>query len=341
MHQANGKTILWKVRKIDPDLQLQLRHKFDLLGKDLGIRSKEDWYQITHKQICGKFARALLLNFDSLPAALKRVYPEHEWTERSFRASHGYWSVPKNQKECLDWIGTKLGIRELDDWYKVKSRDVMRHGGSSLLFHFGNSMCSMMSGVHPEVVWLPWRFSHVPRGYWESLENRRECLEWLGRRLGVKGMEDWYKFGHAEVVRCGGGGLLRHFGYCLGDVLSSVYPSHEWQPWKFMRAPEGTWMEPENRKRFVGWLGKELKVESLEEWYRISLSDVGRVAPVTPFLQHGFADVLMETYPDHSWDVSKLLERRGPIKSAQRHLAMMVSQIFDKCGKLRCDLVTL
>jgi hypothetical protein len=38
--------------------------------------------------------------------------------------------------------------------------------------------------VFSDYKWLPWKFSSVPNGIWESKENQREYLKWLELELG-------------------------------------------------------------------------------------------------------------------------------------------------------------
>lgn len=44
------------------------------------------------------------------------------------------------------------------------------------------------------------------------------------------------------------------------------------------------------------------------------------------------ARVILRVYPDHKWDITKLLRQAGPIKSAQRMLAVAVQQLFPGTG---------
>lgn len=39
----------------------------------------------------------------------------------------------------------------------------------------------------------PWLFKPLPEHCWHSMENQRKFTDWLGKRLGVKTFEDWYK----------------------------------------------------------------------------------------------------------------------------------------------------
>ena len=46
----------------------------------------------------------------------------------------------------------------------------------------------------------------------------------------------------------------------------------------------------------------------------------------------GFASLLMRVYPEHYWDVDKLLKQR-PIKSSQRMLYKILLELFPNEGR--------
>src|SRR5688500_10884750 len=47
----------------------------------------------------------------------------------------------------------------------------------------------------------PLQFSKVPRGYWMDEGNQRNHLNAIGRKVGVKEMDDWYNVPRDEVNR--------------------------------------------------------------------------------------------------------------------------------------------
>ena len=50
----------------------------------------------------------------------------------------------------------------------------------------------------------------------------------------------------------------------------SLYPEHNWLPWKFSQVTRGYWTKIENQRKYMEWLQKELKIENWEEWYQVS-----------------------------------------------------------------------
>ncbi len=58
---------------------------------------------------------------------------------------------------------------------------------------YNNSPSLLISTVYSEYKWLPWKFQHVPNGYWEDMKNQKKFMDWVGKQLNYKDMEDWYK----------------------------------------------------------------------------------------------------------------------------------------------------
>jgi hypothetical protein len=80
--------------------------------------------------------------------------------------------------------------------------------------------------THPEKINM---LGRVPKGFWKDERNCRNCFEWLGKQLGIRKQEDWYKKTSSEVAEKGGNGLLQYFGSSLSFALASSFPELTWQ----------------------------------------------------------------------------------------------------------------
>jgi hypothetical protein len=74
-----------------------------------------------------------------------------------------------------------------------------------------------------------------------------------------------------------------------------------------------------------------MKISSMEDWYRTSIKQIERLAPITLFENYSLAQLLTEAYPSYPWDLSKLF-KRGPNKSSQRMLYLTVKEIIPNTG---------
>lgn len=68
-------------------------------------------------------------------------------------------------------------------------------------------------------------------------------------------------------------------------AVMTVYPEHNWLPWKFKHLPgthhsvcnllvAGFFQEKENQQKFFEYLAQQLNVKKPEDWYEISSSNI-------------------------------------------------------------------
>lgn len=291
----------------------------------------DDWYSVTGESIIKNGGQTFLKRHGNSPSrALMNAYPDHHWIMWKFnRVPAKYWESKAHQKEFVEWLGKELNYKCLHDWYGVKMEDILSRGGSYLLSRYQNSPFRLLQGVYEDHEWNFWRFPHA-FNFWEQRENQLKFLEWLGDRLGVKGMEGWYGITTADVARIEESApFLSQFGNSIGKALLQLYPQHPWIPWKIHKVTQGFWKSVENQKKFVGWLEKELYVRQLDDWYRVSFKQINSVAPLTLLHRVGLDKLLMTVYQQHPWDAKRLNARLGRMKAAQRLLAALVQELFE------------
>jgi len=56
----------------------------------------------------------------------------------------------------------------------------------------------------------------------------------------------------------------------------------------------------------MNWLGQQLEIKQMEDWYQVSMRRIEQVAPYNPFRKYSLGTLLTKMYPQHSWDLSKL-----------------------------------
>jgi hypothetical protein len=87
--------------------------------------------------------------------------------------------VQNNEKGCYSY-GNKVTVKDF--------RDI----GARLVSKYNGSMYKLMSSVYPEYEWLPWRFVKSPHNFFVDNKNKRDFLDWAGKKLGIKELDDWY-----------------------------------------------------------------------------------------------------------------------------------------------------
>ncbi len=137
-------------------------------------------------------------------------------------------------------MGKALGIREHDQWYQVKIKDIVDKGGRGVLALFDNSLYKALKDSFPEHPWKPWLFPYVSQQEWAEASVRREYLDWLADKLDIKEKNDWYAATIPQVVaNVAGSGFLSLYENSLQKALSDVYVDFPWRPWLFKHVAHG------------------------------------------------------------------------------------------------------
>ena len=63
-----------------------------------------------------------------------------------------YWKDKSNQLKALKELERKLGIKDLSDWYNMKTQDI-RENGQMLFRHHNDSISQMLSSLYPDFQW--------------------------------------------------------------------------------------------------------------------------------------------------------------------------------------------
>jgi hypothetical protein len=106
-------------------------------------------------------------------------------------------------------------------------------------------------------------------------------MDWAAAQLQVKAPSDWYKVSIKvtnmqpnltikELTKLGATPLLKKYKNSTPLLLSSVYPEHEWLPWKFGQLPNNFWENVNNKKLWLEWVSKQLKIKEISDWYKVS-----------------------------------------------------------------------
>jgi hypothetical protein len=141
---------------------------------------------------------------------------------------------------------------------------------------------SLLSALHPEYEWLPWKFAHTPVHFWDDINNQKQFFHWAAKKLNIKEMSDWYKISQKVDFYCkkvtqikdffdvGGASLLTNKHTSLSALLPAVYPEYKWSSWRFAKMPKNHWDNVNNQRDFVNWAGNQLQIKETSDWYKIT-----------------------------------------------------------------------
>jgi hypothetical protein len=223
------------------------------------------------------------------PACLRRIDPV--WMPGPVPPR--FWEDRKHRRNYLLWLGHRQGFRTMEDFYRLGLGGHFRrkiYGGGLKRYWQGSAVAALRDGF-PQYDWKPWLFAKVPHGqFWDSRANQRSYLEWLGKCLGYRSMDDWYGLSVLDFHRNKGSAFIQRFQYSPAKAVTSVMGGRNWCEWKFKTLPNRFWNLAENRNRYLRWLGKELGFRRPEDWYSVRRKDFDRL--------HGYS--LLARFPLHS-----------------------------------------
>jgi hypothetical protein len=134
-----------------------------------------------------------------------------------------------------------------------------------------------LSAVYPEHSFKPWNFSQVGPGHWDNIQNQREYFDWLAKELNIQDPSEWQNVSYQTVVAYKGGGVLANYGNSIFKALNAVYPEMNFKSWQFAKAPNSFWEDDANQREYLEYIGKQLNVNIMEDWYKITMSDYYKV----------------------------------------------------------------
>lgn len=253
---------------------------FRWLGHKLGFRKPEDWYRITTDDFKHNHGGGLLTQKhlrSSAIAAVRECFPEYDWKEWLFGMTLlRFWKNPRNHRRYMKWLGQQLGIRRPSDWYHVSTRNFQDNKGGSFLLCYDSTISRAIMAYLPNYDWKEWLFDKTPQGFWKKKDNRKRYMLWLGKRLGLKCITDWYSVTMDDFRANDGRLLMKFYNQSPVAAVKDCFPEHTWNEWMFARVPVGFWDKQANRKRYLGWLGKKLKVKRPQDWHRVARGDFVR-----------------------------------------------------------------
>ncbi len=280
------------------------------LGQQLGFQKVEDYYRIRTDDFKQNRGGGALLHCwnSSAVTAVRETFPDQDWKEWLFvSCPRSFWKHPRNHRRYMEWLAETLGIEEPDGWYRITNGDFRRNKGGAFLLHYDSTISEAVKANMPKHRWNEWMFGKTPKGFWDERRNRVRYLKWLGKKLGLSKLDDWYGVTREDIESNFGNQLIKHYNGSPLAAAMDCFPNHKWLEWKFARVPVGFWKVKKNRDRYLDWLGRELKLKTADDWDRVRRTD----------LKSNYGGGLLAAYQS----IDTLLKACGRRKSAHRKAA--------------------
>eukprot|EP01125_Pyxidicula_operculata_P013676 TRINITY_DN4544_c0_g1_i1.p1 TRINITY_DN4544_c0_g1~~TRINITY_DN4544_c0_g1_i1.p1 ORF type:complete len:657 (+),score=99.41 TRINITY_DN4544_c0_g1_i1:645-2615(+) len=236
----------------------------------------------------------------------------------------------ENQRLYLDWIKTELNINSNDDWYNVTIADLREREGNYLLTKYGHSLFKLLKSVYPDVEWYQWKFSQVPKNFWDDMNNQLAYVRWFEKMMGISDVDKgkWYDVSSDMIIQNHGGGFLQNYGRSVYRMVKAVYPDYYWVPWNFKRVSSNFWNNSENIKSYMDETAQKLDIKDPSEWWKVSnkqMNDSGAQGLIKKF--GGLAKTVQKAYPD-AQNLNPSLFSKKTKRAAQRWLKICLQKLF-------------
>ncbi len=217
-----------------------------------------------------------------------------------------YWNDLKNQRQFFDWLAVQLGIKHYTDWYTVMMADLSAKGALPILTRYhSNSIAKALVQLYPEHEWQLFKFKQTPQNLWNDKGRRKQYFDWIATQLNIKTFEDWYNVTTGDIHAKGGAVLLHHFyGGSLFKALEELYPHYKWKSWRLTAKQPQYWEDMHNQRDFFDWLGGELGVGVMQDWYKVKTLDVYEKGGAMVLRLYGDSlfKALKAIYPEFNWE---------------------------------------
>jgi hypothetical protein len=300
------------------------------LGKTIGYKRPDDWYEVTKKDFANNSGGGLLANCykGSYIKALEELYPDKKWFPWLFGHQRNTWTDPKIRRTYLDWLAARLDYTTLDDWYDITEKEFFSNHGYGLLAQYRNSPATAVIANLPRKHWHRWRFT-LPKGYWKKKANRQEFYAAFLKRHRIataQKLKDWVLSSYqiqrdsegkiktgvrdrrGSFTACigdfGGHSLLAHFNTTVKLVCEDIYPNENWSDvptrvtdsWVYR--PQGHWDDLENRKTFLKETAERLKIRQKEDWYKVAQNSLNGGSGLLKLYEHDHIRLITDILPE-------------------------------------------
>jgi hypothetical protein len=164
--------------------------------------------------------------------------PEFTWSVYMFKnLPQRYFDNDENKRAWLREFEEENNIKTPEDWYEIKSSQIMiKDKGSTLYGKFKSTPILIMRFLYPKFDWKEWLIiSGAPNNFWGKKENCLRYLLWLKDEVGFTEEEDWYKLTIRLLIDNNGSGLFDRYNNNLYNLISGIFDMRKWDKNNFTK----------------------------------------------------------------------------------------------------------
>eukprot|EP01118_Nematostelium_gracile_P008337 TRINITY_DN2763_c0_g1_i1.p1 TRINITY_DN2763_c0_g1~~TRINITY_DN2763_c0_g1_i1.p1 ORF type:complete len:389 (+),score=75.72 TRINITY_DN2763_c0_g1_i1:90-1256(+) len=233
-HKWNLRKFNCKITGVWDNLQLQKDFMNNVLGKELNIKTMDDWYDVGVAQIRAKGGGGLLRRYYNSPfLMITSVLKDHPWNRKDFNRKPKVFWDDQMQRDFLGRLTKHLNIIKMEDWYTVSKFQIYQQGGGGLLRRYQNSPSKMITSIMTEHDWDIQNFTSKASGTWDDIQMQKDFINHLTRELNIHKMEDWYHVTRNQICNKGGAKLLERYWNLPSKMITTILSEHNWDIQKF------------------------------------------------------------------------------------------------------------
>ena len=104
------------------------------LGKRLGFKKKNDWYQVKRTDFKANCGGGFIKRFKTPLFGLKAAYPNHNWIPWRFEnVPVGFWKDETNCCWYLNWLGRRLRLKSRTAWLELTAKQLRANHGNGIM----------------------------------------------------------------------------------------------------------------------------------------------------------------------------------------------------------------
>jgi hypothetical protein len=239
------------------------------------------------------------------------------------------------RRKYMEWLGNILDYTQISDWYQVTQNDFKKNKGvSMLILYYNKTVILALRDIFSKVEWYEWMFKRVPRDFWSNEENHRKYINWLEQKLSYKNIEDWYNINNTILSDNYGSGFLMQHNSSAIQIVKKFYPNHEWYEWKFKEGvPMYFWNNFNNHIKYINWLKKELNYESIEDFYKLTITIVENnygCGIMCHYYNGSPINLLKKVYPEYEWKEWLFIQSPKYFWDTKINQLRYIKWLFDK-----------
>jgi hypothetical protein len=263
---------------------------------------------------------------------LRDCYPGHTWSPemRSWRKSG-------STRLILNFLALELfGVPQLtrEASYSLTLSQLTQRFGAMAARKLASALPNLLvNHFESDHLFHPWVLSLAYDSIWSSKETRHRFLLFVARELKIESSnhDKWYSVSKAQLKKLGAGNLLKiHYENSLLNALKEVYPDKTWFPWPFnTRGSAGFWNQRGNIDLFVKELSSKLHIQTMEDWYKLSVEDFLQLhgRRLIAMHQNSPLSFLQHVFPSHRFEAWKF-KRQSRLHSVSRNLSAESARAF-------------